>query len=45
VDIEETQHQKVNYSKEHTLPKTTPAARTAIRTGNESSSDHAGTIA
>jgi hypothetical protein len=28
-------------SEEHTLPKTTPA-RTAIRTGKESSSDHAG---
>ena len=31
-------------SEEHTLPKTT-TARTAIRTGNESSSDHAGPIA
>jgi hypothetical protein len=33
--------QRAFLSEEHTLPKTTPA-RTAIRTGNESSSDHAG---
>jgi hypothetical protein len=36
--------QRAFLSEEHTLPKTT-TARTAIRTGNESSSDHAGAIA
>jgi hypothetical protein len=36
--------QRAFLSEEPTLPKTTPA-RTAIRTGDEISSDHAGTIA